>query len=66
MTSVGNAGHINQDNRGPYVPHMSHVSGGLWDMIEENGRNRVYLRVHWVFDVFSVHNNGTLDFDPKY
>jgi hypothetical protein len=30
-------------------------------MIEEDGRSRVYLGMHWVFDAFAVHNNGTLD-----
>ncbi|NJL61920.1 MAG: hypothetical protein HC903_08905 [Methylacidiphilales bacterium] len=30
-------------------------------MIIENGRSRVYLGVHWVFDAFAVKDNGTPD-----
>ena len=30
-------------------------------MIEENGRSRVYLGVHWVFDAFAVDNSGNPD-----
>ncbi len=30
-------------------------------MIVENGRSRVYLGVHWVFDAFAVDNNGDPD-----
>ncbi len=30
-------------------------------MIEENGRSRVYLGVHWVFDAFAVKNNGDMN-----
>lgn len=30
-------------------------------MIEENGRSRVYLGVHWVFDAFAVDNNNNID-----
>ena len=29
-------------------------------MIEENGRSRVYLGVHWVFDAFAVGLTGSL------
>jgi vanadium chloroperoxidase len=28
-------------------------------MIEENGRSRVYLGVHWIFDAFAVNSNNT-------
>jgi vanadium chloroperoxidase len=31
-------------------------------MIEENGRSRVYLGVHWVFDAFAVDTQN----DPDY
>jgi hypothetical protein len=31
-------------------------------MIEENGRSRVYLGVHWVFDAFAVKHDGEPDF----
>lgn len=52
----------NQDNRGTVRPrHVRNFPGGLWKMIEENGRSRVYLGVHWVFDAFTVHNNGDMD-----
>jgi vanadium chloroperoxidase len=30
-------------------------------MIEENGRSRVYLGVHWVFDAFVVTDDGELN-----
>jgi vanadium chloroperoxidase len=30
-------------------------------MIVENGRSRVFLGVHWVFDAFAVNNNGSPD-----
>ena len=30
-------------------------------MIEENGRSRVYLGVHWVFDAFAVDSSGNMD-----
>jgi vanadium chloroperoxidase len=30
-------------------------------MIEENGRSRVYLGVHWVFDAFAVDPAGQMD-----
>lgn len=40
---------------------MRRFDDGLWEMIEENGRSRVYLGVHWVFDAFAVKNNGKPD-----
>ena len=30
-------------------------------MIEENGRSRVYLGVHWIFDAFVEGNDKTPD-----
>lgn len=46
---------MNQDNKGTVRPnHARNFSGGLWDMIIENGRSRVFLGVHWVFDAFAV------------
>ena len=30
-------------------------------MIEENGRSRVFLGVHWVFDAFATKANGAID-----
>lgn len=42
------------DNTGAVRPrHERKFSGGLWDMIIENGRSRVFLGVHWVFDAFA-------------
>jgi Vanadium chloroperoxidase N-terminal domain/PAP2 superfamily len=46
---------INRDNQGTVRPkHVRNFSGGLWQMIVENGLSRVYLGVHWVFDAFAV------------
>lgn len=45
----------NKDNRGTIRPcHLRNFPDGLWQMIIENGRSRVYLGVHWVFDAFAV------------
>ena len=53
---------MNRDNKGTVRPrHVRSFSKGLWQMIEENGRSRVYLGVHWVFDAFAVKNNGEMD-----
>lgn len=53
---------INTDNRGTVRPkHRRNFPDGLWQMIIENGRSRVYLGVHWVFDAFAVKGNGTPD-----
>jgi len=46
---------INTDNIGTVRPkHLRSFPKGLWQMILENGRSRVYLGVHWVFDAFVV------------
>jgi vanadium chloroperoxidase len=46
---------VNLDRNGTVRPrHVRRFSDGLWQMIEENGRSRVYLGVHWVFDAFAV------------
>ncbi len=53
---------INRDNKGAVRPkHRRTFPDGLWQMILENGRSRVYLGVHWVFDAFAVHANGKPD-----
>lgn len=53
---------VNQDNRGAVRPrHLRNFPGGLWQMIEENGRSRIYLGVHWIFDAFAVKPNGKMD-----
>ncbi|MBI1761947.1 MAG: phosphatase PAP2 family protein [Acidobacteria bacterium] len=46
---------VNKDNHGTVRPrHVRSFPDGLWQMIEENGRSRVDLGVHWVFDAFAV------------
>jgi vanadium chloroperoxidase len=53
---------VNFDNRGTVRPrHLRRFPQGLWQMIEENGRSRVFLGVHWVFDAFDVKPNGQMD-----
>lgn len=62
---------VNTDNTGavrpkhlrsfPKAPPNSSDPKGLWQMILENGRSRVYLGVHWVFDAFVVTDEN----DPK-
>lgn len=53
---------VSTDNRGTVRPrHRRNFPGGLWQMIEENGRSRVYLGVHWVFDAFAVKADNSPD-----
>jgi hypothetical protein len=53
---------VNTDNKGAVRPrHVRNFPHGLWQMIEENGRSRVFLGVHWVFDAFAVKDNGAPD-----
>jgi len=53
---------VNKDNKGTVRPrHVRDFPDGLWQMIVENGRSRVFLGVHWVFDAFAVNNNGSPD-----
>lgn len=53
---------INQDARGTVRPrHVRKFTDGLWQMIKENGRSRVYLGVHWVFDAFAVDGENEID-----
>jgi hypothetical protein len=57
---------INRDNQGAVRPrHVRRFPKGLAQMIEENGRSRVYLGVHWVFDAFAVKANGKPDFSKN-
>jgi len=52
----------NTDNNGVVRSrHERKYPRGLWQMIEENGRSRVYLGVHWVFDAFAVDAAGKMD-----
>ncbi len=53
---------ISLDNTGAARQrHLRRFPGGLWQMIEENGRSRVYLGVHWVFDAFAVSEEDEID-----
>ena len=53
---------ITTDNTGaPRPRHRRRFPDGLWRMIEENGRSRVYLGVLWVFDAFVVDANDDAD-----
>ncbi len=52
-----------QDNRGVVRPRheRSFGSGGLMQMIEENGFSRIYLGVHWSYDAFALGHKGEPD-----
>ncbi|BAZ69845.1 phosphoesterase [Fischerella sp. NIES-4106] len=53
---------ISTDNKGTVRPrHRRNFPKGLWQMIIENGRSRLYLGVHWIFDAFAVKEDGTPD-----
>lgn len=53
---------VNKDNKGAVRPkHSRSFPAGLWQMIIENGRSRVFLGVHWVFDAFAVDGAGNPD-----
>jgi hypothetical protein len=46
---------VTRDANGVVRPrHLRSFPDGLWQMIEENARSRVYLGVHWIFDAFAV------------
>jgi hypothetical protein len=50
---------ISTDNKGTVRPrHRRDFPGGLWQIIEENARSRVYLGVHWIFDASAVQGGG--------
>ena len=52
---------VTRDNRGAVRPkHTRNFHDGLWGMIEENARSRIFLGVHWVFDAFAV-KDGEFD-----
>ncbi len=54
---------VNRDNRGVVRPrHVRKFTDGLWQMILENGLSRIYLGVHWIFDAFATHGDGSPDF----
>ena len=53
---------VTTDNAGTVRPrHVRAFTGGLWQMIEENGFSRVFLGVHWSFDAFALKSNGKPD-----
>lgn len=57
---------ISTDNKGTVRPrHLRNFPDGLWQMIEENGRSRVYLGVHWIFDAFAVKADNTPNLTKK-
>lgn len=57
---------VNKDNKGAIRPkHTRSFPDGLWQMIIENGRSRVYLGVHWVFDAFAVDESNSPDFSKN-
>lgn len=54
----------NVDNKGTVRPrHARSFPDGLWQMIVENSRSRIYLGVHWVFDGFARDADGDPDLD---
>jgi hypothetical protein len=56
---------INRDTNGVVRPrHLRDFPKGLWQMIEENGRSRVYIGVHWLFDAF-LEDDGKMDLDKN-
>lgn len=57
---------INKDNKGTVRPkHTRNFPGGLWRMIDENSRSRVYLGVHWIYDGFAVDAENKPDLDQN-
>lgn len=56
----------NLDNAGTVRPKVvRRFPDGLWQMIVENGRSRVYLGVHWVFDAFAVDSADQIELDQN-
>ncbi len=56
-----------KDNKGVVRPrHARKFSGGLWQMLIENGFSRVFLGVHWSFDAFDLDANDKPVFGPKH
>ncbi|WP_067533297.1 vanadium-dependent haloperoxidase [Nocardia crassostreae] len=53
---------VTSDNYGVVRPrHGRKFPKGLWQMMEENGRSRVFLGVHWSFDAFATNPSGGMD-----
>ncbi|MEV6070394.1 hypothetical protein AB0L82_27930 [Nocardia sp. NPDC052001] len=50
------------DNRGVVrTRHVRCFPGGLWQMMRENARSRVFLGVHWSFDAYVADTRGGMD-----
>jgi hypothetical protein len=57
---------INRDSKGVVRPrHVRNFPRGLGQMIEENGRSRVFLGVHWLFDAFVTDDDGKPDYSQR-
>jgi hypothetical protein len=57
---------VNKDNKGSVRPrHARNFQDGLWRMIIQNGRSRVDLGVHWIFDAFVEDASGRPDLDRQ-
>jgi len=53
---------VSKDNKGTVRPkHVRNFPDGLWQMIVENGRSRVFLGVHWIFDAFAPDDDDNPD-----
>lgn len=50
------------DNHGTVrTEHVRSFPGGLWQMMQESGRSRVFLGVNWSFDAFATDVHGNMD-----
>ncbi len=57
---------VTQDNKGTVRPkHTRQFAQGLWGMIEENGRSRVNLGVHWLCDASVENDDHSMDLRRK-
>ncbi len=53
---------VSTDNRGNIHPLVVRTyPDGLWQMIQENARSRVFLGVHWIYDAYASGPGGTMD-----
>ncbi|WP_460728421.1 vanadium-dependent haloperoxidase [Nocardia heshunensis] len=53
---------VTTDPHGVVRPrHVRRFTGGLWQMMEENARSRVFLGVAWPFDAFGADLAGHMD-----
>lgn len=57
---------MSADAQGTVRPrHVRKFDKGLWGMIEENARSRVYLGVHWLYDGFLEDKNGQMKWEDN-